>query len=180
MNSRSKINMRNGLAAGTVLLALFVFSAGAALSNAQDEAVEDATAPLPAMLPTSITAGSIDPAGKVPAIDGVPGSKVTNVDVAFPLGLLKHGTEYVYSFTIQDNNYTGSCTASYSLTQVQDGKTVTLESADFKTFTTKPGNYWFWVGTGKAIPDSPGLAKLNGIVKCGTSTNTISSTVLLQ
>jgi hypothetical protein len=164
-----------------IVLTLFVVSAGV-LSYAQTEtaAQDDTTAALPAMLPTSITAGHIDPAGKVPALNAVPGSKVTNSDIAFPLALLVHGSEYVYSITAEDNNYTGSCTLSYTLTQVQDEKTVTLQSGNFKTFNTKPGNIWMWVALGKAIPDSPGLAKLTGTATCGTSTNSISSTVLLQ
>jgi hypothetical protein len=134
----------------------------------------------PAMLPTSITAGYIDPAGKVPAINGVPGSQVENLDLSFPVAQLVQGVRYVYSVSVQDNTYTGSCTVSYKLTQVQSGKTVTLDSANITTFNTSPGNIWIWVATGKPIPNSPGVATLTGTFKCGSNTSSIKTTVVLQ
>jgi hypothetical protein len=169
MNSYHPQGKRSGLIAmAAVALAMLTFGLPASAQT------------VPAMLPTSITAGGVDPAGKVPTINGVPGSQVTNLDVAFPLALLAHGNRYVYSTTVQDNNYTGSCTVSYSLTQVQNGKKVTLDSGKISTFKTAPGNIWLWVILGKAIPNSPGLATLTGIYKCGTSVNSSKSTVLLQ
>jgi hypothetical protein len=137
------------LATVAVVLAMFTLTVGLSAS-AQTPAA------LPAMLPTSITAGLPDPAGKVPTINGVPGSQVTNLDVSFPLSLLAHGNRYVYSVTVQDNSYTGSCTLSYALTQVQNGKKVTLDSAKITTFNTAPGNIWLWVILGKAIPKLAG------------------------
>jgi hypothetical protein len=166
----------------TIVLVLFFVSTGI-LSHAQTEAdAQDdaATTPLPAMLVTSVTAGFIDPAGKVPAINGVPGSKISNADLPFPLGLLVHGHQYIYTLSAQDNNYTGSCTGAYSLTQVQDGKTVTLGSGNIKAFNTKPGDVWLWDIIGSVIPDAPGLAKLTGSFTCGTTTNSLSSTMILQ
>jgi hypothetical protein len=157
-------------ATAAAALAIFILTVGLSAS---------AQTP-PPMLPTSITAGLPDPAGKVPTINGVPGSLVENLDVSFPLALLAHGNRYVYSVTVQDNDYTGSCTVSYALTQVQNGKKVTLDSAKIKTFNTAPGNIWLWVILGKAIPNSPGLATLTGSFKCGTTVNSIKSTMLLQ
>jgi len=174
MNSNHPQPNPSGMLA-TLAVALAMFTLTVGLS-----AYAQTPATLPAMLPTSITAGQIDPAGKVPTINGVPGSQVTNLDVSFPLALLFHGNRYVYSVTVQDNSYTGSCTVSYALTQVQNGKKVTLDSAKITTFKTAPGNIWLWVATGKAIPNSPGLATLAGSFKCGTTTNSIKSTVLLQ
>jgi hypothetical protein len=160
---------------GKVAAALAVFTLTVGLS-----AYTQTPVTLPPMLPTSMTAGLIDPAGKVPTINGVPGSQVTNLDVSFPLALLAHGNRYVYSITVQDNSYTGSCTVSYALTQVQNSKKVTLDSAKITTFKTAPPDIWLWVATGKAIPNSPGLATLTGSFKCGTTTSSIKSTVLLQ
>jgi hypothetical protein len=114
---------------GKVAAALAVFTLTVGLS-----AYAQTPVTLPPMLPTSITAGLIDPAGKVPTINGVPGSQVTNLDVSFPLTLLAHGNRYVYSITVQDNSYTGSCTVSYALTQGQNRKKVTLDSAKITTF----------------------------------------------
>jgi hypothetical protein len=110
---------------------------------------------LPAMFPTSITAGLPDPAGKVPTINGVPGSQVENLDVAFPLALLTHGNRYVYSVTVQDNSYSGLCTVSYALTQLQNGKKVTLDSAVITKFKTAPGNIWLWVIWERRSPTRP-------------------------
>jgi hypothetical protein len=123
---------------GKVAAALAVFTLTVGLS-----AYAQTPATLPPMLPTSMTAGLIDPAGKVPTINGVPGSQVTNLDVSFPLALLAH-------------------------------------SAKITTFKTAPPDIWLWVATGKAIPNSPGLATLTGSFKCGTTTSSIKSTVLLQ
>ena len=107
-------------------LAMFALTVGlsASAQGQTEEAAANAETPatLPAMLPTSITAGLIDPAGKVPTINGVPNSQVTNVDLSFPLALLVHGNRYVYAVTVQDSSYTGSCTVSYSPTQVQNDK----------------------------------------------------------
>jgi hypothetical protein len=180
MNSNHQQGKHSGMISmAAIAVVMFTLTVGfSASAQAQTEKVTPAT--LPAMLPTSITAGLPDPAGKVPTINGVPGSQVTNLDVSFPLALLAHGNRYVYSLTVQDNNYTGSCTALYSLTQVQNGKKVTLDSGKIKTFNTAPGNIWLWVMLGKAIPNSPGLATLTGIFKCGTNVNSIKSTMLLQ
>jgi hypothetical protein len=185
MNSDHPHGKRSGMIAmAAAALALFTLTVGlSASAQAQTEEAasnEPTPATLPAMLPTSITAGLPDPAGKVPTINGVPGSQVTNLDVSFPLALLVHSNRYVYSTTVQDNSYIGSCTVSYALTQVQNGKKVTLDSAVITKFKTAPGNIWLWVMLGKAIPNSPGLATLTGSFKCGTTTNRISSTVLLQ
>lgn len=161
-------------------LVMFIVNT-AAPSLAQDAALQNAAAAAPpAIYVTSVTAGYVDPAHKVPTINGVPGALATNVDVAIPLALLTHGNIYVYSLTVQDNTFTGSCTASYSLTQVQGTKTVTLDTRAITTFKTAPGNVWLWVSQGKPIPNSPGPATLTGSVKCGTSTYSKSSAVLLQ
>jgi len=137
-------------------------------------------AAIPGMLPAFVTAGNIDPNGKVPALNGVPGSGVENLSLAFPVTVLNHGTQYVYSVVMQDNNYTGSCTVSFKLAQVQNGKTVTLDSGTVKTFSTEPGNVWIWVATGKPIPNSPGEATLTGTLKYGGTTTSTKTTVLLQ
>jgi hypothetical protein len=171
MNSNHSQGRRSRITAmAAAVLAMFTVTVGLSAS-AQT---------IPAMLPTSITAGLPDPAGKVPTINGVPGSQVANLDVAFPLALLVHGNRYVYSTTVQDNNYTGSCTVSYSLTQVQNGKKVTLDSGRITTFKTAPGNVWLWVILGKPVPNSPGLAALSGSFKCGTNVYFTKSTMLLQ
>ena len=132
------------------------------------------------MIPTSMTAGYVDPNGKVPTVNAVPGSGVENVDLSFPTALLVHGVRYVYATTVQDNNYTGSCTVSFKLTQVHAGKTVVLDSGTINTFSTKPGNVWLWVILGKAIPNSPGPATLTATYRYGAVKTSMNSLVLLQ
>lgn len=137
-------------------------------------------AAVPAVLPAFITAGTIDPNGKIPALNGVAGAGVANLDLAQPLTVLVHGSSYMYTVALQNYNFTGTCTVSYKLTQVQNGKTVTLDSAQINSFSTVPGDTWAWALSGKAIPNSPGLATLQGIVKFGSQTQTTKVNVVLQ
>ena len=132
------------------------------------------------VIPAFISAGLPDPNGKVPASNAVPGSGVTNLDISFPLMLLTHGNSYVFTLALQDIDFTGTCQASYTLTQIQLNKTVTLDSAKDGTFSCNPGTIWFWTFTGKPIPDFPGPAALTGTVTYGTSKATVVSTVVIN
>jgi hypothetical protein len=122
------------------------------------------------VLPTFLTAGLFDPNGKVPAINGIAGAGVDNLDVAFPQAVLLHGNFYVYLFATQNTTFSGTCTSSFKLTQVQGGKTVTLDSGTLKKdFSCTPGSYYAWDAVGKAMPNSPGLATLEGTIAFGKS-----------
>jgi len=148
--------------------------------TAESAVTSAATTAIPGILPAFITAGNIDPNDAVPSINKVPGSAVTNADLAFPLTVLLHGTRYVYSIALQDYSYTGSCTVAYKLTQVKAGKTVTLDEGTITTFDSAPNDIWLWVATGKAIPDSPGEATLTGTVTYGKQSVSTSATVVLK
>lgn len=137
-------------------------------------------AAVPAVLPAFITAGFIDPNGVIPALNGVAGAGVANLDVAQPLTVLVHGSSYMYTVVLQNYSFTGTCVVSYKLTQVQNGKTVTLDSAQIKSFSTVPGDTWAWAMGGKAIPNSAELAMLQGIVKFGSQSQTVKVNVVLQ
>src|SRR5580704_30626 len=132
------------------------------------------------VIPAFITAGSPDPNGKVPTLNGVSGSGVTNLDVSFPLTLLSHGSSYVYTIALQDVNFTGTCEASFELTQIQYNKTVTLDSAKDDSFSCGPGTIWYWDFGGKIIPDYLGPATLTGTVTYGSSKATTTTTVVIQ
>jgi hypothetical protein len=132
------------------------------------------------IVPAFITAGTIDPNGKVPGLNLVSGSGVTNLDLPFPLTLLAHGSSYVYTIALQDVNFTGTCQASFTLTQVQFGTTVTLDSGTDSKFSCSPGTIWFWDFGGKVIPNSPGPATLTGIVTYGGRRAMTTATVVLQ
>jgi hypothetical protein len=165
--------------ASTVLFALSLMAVIPLVAHAADVA-DSKPATVPGLLPAFITAGNIDPNHKVPTINGVPGAGVSNLDVAFPVTVLAQGTQYVYSIAVQDYNFTGSSTVSYKLTQVQNGKKVTLDSQTITTFKTAPGNVWVWVATGNPIPNSPGPATLTGIFKYGSVTTSVNANVVLQ
>jgi hypothetical protein len=132
------------------------------------------------MVPAFIVAGTPDPNGKVPAFDAVPGSGVYNLAIATPNTLLAHGSSYIYTVSMQDINFAGTCKTSFKLTQVQFNKTVTLDSGTDASFTCNPGTQWAWVFTGKTIPNFPGPANLTGTITYGAETATIASTVVIQ
>jgi hypothetical protein len=143
-------------------------------------AQSQAPATIPGVLPAFITAGPIDPNGKVPATNAVPGAGVANLDLSFPQTILTQGTSYWYLVALNDYNFTGTCVISFKLTQVQGGTTVTLDSGTIKSFSCSTNTVWAWTKLGKPIPHSPGIATLTGSVKYGTATATVKTTVLLQ
>jgi hypothetical protein len=75
-----------------------------------------------------ITGTLSDPNGQVPALNKVPGAGVTNLDIGMPVMQFTHGQHYVYVTALQDLNFTGTCQASFKLTQKQGSITVTLDS----------------------------------------------------
>jgi hypothetical protein len=132
------------------------------------------------VMPAFITAGAPDPNGKVPAINAVTGSGVTNLDIASPLAILVHGNSYVYTISLQDVDFTGTCQASFTLTQVQYGKNVTLDSGKVSAFACGPGGWWAWAFNGKTIPNYPGPATLTGTVTYGSQKASTVTSVVLQ
>jgi hypothetical protein len=130
---------------------------------------------------TSITAGRIDPALKVPTYDGVAGAEVDNADLSMPQAILVHGQQYSFVLTSQNTTFSGTCKDSYKLTQVQGGKTVVLQSATIiKSYDCTPGTYWMYYYYGKPIPAAPGPATLIGTVTYGTSKVSMSVHVVIQ
>jgi len=113
---------------------------------------------------TSFTVGLTDPNGKVPTLDGVPGAGVHNWDTATPKALLQSGGSYTYHMTFQSINYSGTCKASYKLTQKQGQKNVVLDAGVIAdTFDcSSPTNWAYALTSSKTIPSSPGAATLTG------------------
>jgi hypothetical protein len=157
------MRLKNIASLALVIGALSPFVAGADTGE-----TSEAAGP-PGLVPAFITAGYPDPAGIVPTINKVSGSGVTNLDISFPVTVLTPGQQYVYSSTV-----------SFELTQVQNGTTVTLDSGTITTFKTAPGDVWLWVATGAAIPASPGVATLTGLITYGSKTAKTSTTVVIQ
>ena len=142
---------------------------------------DETTAAAGKILPAFITAGAPDPADKIPNLNAVPGAEVGNLDIAQPETVLVHGRRYVYSVALESATYTGKYSVEYKLTRVVKGKTEVLSSGTITSDrSTSPLDYWVWVILAKEIPDSPGMATLEGIITYGKQTATTSVPVLIQ
>jgi hypothetical protein len=113
---------------------------------------------------TSFSAGLTDPNGAVPTLDGVPGAGVHNWDIATPKALLQNGGSYTYQMTFQSIDYTGTCKATYKLTQKQGTKNVVLDSGVIvDTFDcSSPTNWVYAVTSAKTVSGTSGPATLTG------------------
>jgi hypothetical protein len=130
--------------------------------------VSAALAAGPEVFITSVTAGIVDPNGKVPTLNGVPGSGVNNYDIADPVAVLQNGTMYVIGLSSQGSpDFRGfsatacasggtptapntCCTDTYELMQ----GTVTLASGTIgpASYQCGPNSYFIWLTTTAAIP----------------------------
>jgi hypothetical protein len=197
----SSTNIRRGNPVGTALLlgGLCAMSYGAAVpasevvdASVPSEGAELDPATLAALtettgdgiLPAAILAGTIDKNGKVPALNAVAGSAVSNVSVAIPLTVLTHGVSYCYTIALQDYNVTGDYEVEYFILQTVGATTKVVQSQlYFKGKTTSPGEVWVWDLYGKALADSPGPATLVGLVRWGTAYDTqavVTSKILIK
>jgi hypothetical protein len=130
---------------------------------------------------TGVVAGQPDSANILPAFNKVPGTAVANLDVPVPQAILTHGLNYVILVSLQDLSYTGTVSVFYTITRTVSGKVTTLQKAVLnKGFKSAPGQYWAWDIVGPAIPNSPGVASLNGYVRFGTSTAKLNVPIIIQ
>jgi hypothetical protein len=135
----------------------------------------------PGVLAAFIAAGPVDPNGKVPAINAVAGAGVSNRSEAFPVAVLQHGSAYTFLLASQNTTYAGTCKDSFTLTQGSGASKVTLAHGVIKgSYSCAAGTTWAWDINSAAIPDSPGLATLTGIVTYGASRAITKTTVLIQ
>jgi len=154
----------------------FAACAGMGLGIGRVAAAADAAAEPPGVIANFITAGTPDPRGKVPVLDGIHGAGVDNIAMASPLGILQHGQVYLLLLTSQNNTFRGNCADSYTLKQ---GASV-LASGKIHSYACQPGTYWQWAAQTRAIPNKPGLATLTGTVTYGGKTATTTTTVLIK
>jgi hypothetical protein len=155
--------MRTGIASLAAMAAL-VASTGIAPAKSN------------AIIISSFTAGDIDPAGKVPTVDGVSGAGVSNWDIPLPLSLLKSGTSYMYSLTFEVMDEGGTCDATYKLTQ----RGTTLDSGVIIAGFSCTTDIYLLHAAGRAIPASPGPATLAVTVKEGGHKATLKVPVVIQ
>jgi hypothetical protein len=170
-----RFTMQSAARSAVFVLAAVVVTTGA--SRAQSDS-EPAAA---GVMSTFLVAGALDPNGKVPALNAVPGAGVPNVAVAFPTVVLTHGTQYAYTLGSQNTTYSGSCADTYKLTQVESGKTVTLDSGTIgSSYDCAVGDSFYWYTYGKPVPNKPGLATLTGTIAYGTNKVSKKLTVLIK
>lgn len=169
MQTQMKIWIGGALSGALVVGAM---GAGAATDNL--------TAVPKAVMANFITAGRVDPNGKVPAVNAVPGAGVPTLSVAVPFAILQHGTVYTYLLSSQNVTFNGTCRDSYSLTQGTGASKVVLDSHLIKSYACTPGSPWEWAINGAPVPNSPGLATLTGTVTFGGTKVMTSTTVLIQ
>src|ERR1700710_847185 len=162
-------HLKAGVLAAVAIVASMSISARAQNSRA------DAVDPAPGVIADFITAGAIDPNGKVPVLNAIKGAGVSNIAMASPLAVLKHGSFYAVILTSQNVTFKGTCTDSYVL---QRGTKI-LARGTIHTYACAPGTYWEWEINTPAIPNSPGLATLVGTVTFGGKKNTTSANVLI-
>jgi len=118
---------------------------------------------------TMAVIGPADPNGKVPVINGVPGSGVTNLAVPFPGLYLTHGGGYSITIASQNFAFAGSCVTSYVLKAVVSGVSKVISHGKTKPYNCGTETLWAWVWNTPAIPNDPGPATLVASVEFGTT-----------
>jgi len=129
-----------------------------------------AFAALPPGAITYAVIGYADPAGKVPALNAVPGTSDSNVDLPIPLRIIPHGNNYAVAIGSQNFNFTGACDTSYEIVAKVKGVTTVLASAKVKPYKCSKDNVWAWFWITPAIPDDKGGASLIATQTYGTTT----------
>jgi hypothetical protein len=135
------------------LFATLVLASGAVIAVPQRETTPDNAT----IIPTSVAFGEIDPNGKVPTVNGVPGAGVKNWDIALPRAVLKAGHDYELTVSAEDVGFTGACFGEVLMWQIQNGRKELLELVDITDFIKcKPGHVYVKSKDFGIIPDKPG------------------------
>jgi uncharacterized protein GlcG (DUF336 family) len=112
---------------------------------------------------TSVTAAIPDANGKVPGFDKVPGSAIENWANGVAQVVLTHGQSYNYCVSAGSAKANGTASVSFTIsrknTVIQTGVIIPPGGEPVKA------NDIFYVCSGYTVlPDSPGKAKLAGVV----------------
>jgi hypothetical protein len=113
--------------------------------------------------------GPVDSAGKVPALNAVPGSAISNVSIPVPLRVIGAGAGYTVTVASQNFGFKGTCVTGYTLTANVAGTLTTLASAATTPYQCGKNTVWVWVFNTPAIPSDLGAATLTGTVTYGTT-----------
>jgi hypothetical protein len=139
------------------LLAAAALASGAAIAAPEGDIPPGSAA----IFPTSIALGEIDPNGKVPTVNGVPGAGTRNWDIAVPKAVLKAGHDYELTVSAEDIGFTGACFGEVLMTQIQNGRKMILQQVDVTDFIKcRPGHIYVKSRDFGVIPNSPGAVML--------------------
>jgi hypothetical protein len=123
--------------------------------------------------------GSADPNKKLPMLDGVPGAGVSNVDVAMPVYILKHGVVYEVTIGVQNYTYAGTCVVSYALGAGATGGT-NISNYSTSSYSCPASTLWTFPFPVAVIPNMPGAALLTATVTFGTTTVVTKTPLMIQ
>ncbi len=123
--------------------------------------------------------GSADPDKKLPALNGVPGAGVSNVDIALPVYILKHGVTYEVTIGVQNYTYAGTCVVSYALGSGATG-TTNISNYSTESYSCPASTVWTFPFPVAVIPDRPGAALLTATVKFGTTSVVSKIPLMIQ
>jgi len=123
--------------------------------------------------------GSADPNKKLPTLNGVPGAGVSNVDMALPIYILKHGVVYEVTIGVQNYTYAGTCVVSYALGAGATGST-NISNYSTQSYSCPASSVWTFPFPVAVIPNLPGAALLTATVKFGTSSVVTKVPLMIQ
>jgi len=159
--------------ANIVLAAVTAFAAPAAQSTNAAQIAADGNS----IIVTSASVGEIDPNGKVPTANGVPGAGVLNWDIATPTALLNVGGKYKLAMTFHDLAYTGSCGVVAKFTQSH----VVLKKITIFGQNCAAGTVYVASADTGAMPNAPGPLTLSVNVVYGSQkSNVLKVPLVLQ
>ncbi len=124
-----------------------------------------------------VTFGNPDPNHVIPTVDGVPGAGIDNLDIAFPLTMLQHGTIYVVQVAAQNaKKFSSTCNVTYELTQLNaTGHTVVIDQGTINpSYGCAAGSNWAVGNRSNPVPDSPGAATLVGTITYGSGKKVVT------
>jgi hypothetical protein len=147
---------------------------------AQNDFGHSDKSPTAGVFPLLVSIGTTDPSGKVPVINGVKGADVSNIALAFPIGVLEHGKSYTVVMSTENGTFNGTCTDSYALVQSSGGSTSVLQSAKIHTFKCGAGQVFLWVINTAKIPNAKGAITLVGTVSFGKSQASIKVPMVIE
>jgi hypothetical protein len=112
--------------------------------------------------------GATDPNNKVPALDAVPGAGVSNVSLPLPVAILQPGVKYTVTIGVQNENFTGTCVASYILGAGAKGQQV-ISNYYTAPYNCQANSIWTFPFPVGAIPNTPGPALLVATLQFGSA-----------